>query len=303
MAIIHSTHPEPGTVTIDEATCTHCGLCAGICAGEVLSMENGRVHINEDSPFGCIACGHCMMVCPDGSVKVTGRDISPDDLLTLPSPDTRATADALATLMQSRRSVRRFTDTEVEAELLDRIVQMASTAPMGIPPWDVGCVVVRGRGKVRELSDQIVQGYEGMLKIFKPWLLAAMRPLMKKTTYEQFKSFIVPLAEALTEGRKTGRDLLFYDAPAVIIFHRSPYSDAVAAAIACTYAMLAAESLGLGTTMIGAAPPVLMRNKALCRKLGIPECNTPAIALIVGYSAVIFRRAVRRRFTAISTVA
>lgn len=302
MAIVHSTHPEAGTVTIDEAACKQCGFCANICAADVLKMEDGRVRINANSPFGCIACGHCMMVCPEGCVKVTGRDISPDDVIPLPPPETRSTADALAALMQSRRSVRRFADTEVEADLLDRIVQMASTAPMGIPPWDVGCIVVRGKDEVRELSDQIVQGYEGMLKIFKPWVLAAMRPLMKKTMYEQFQSFIVPLAKALTESRKAGRDALFYDAPAVIIFHRSPYADAVDAAIACTYAMLAAESLGLGTTMIGAAPPVLARNRALCRKLGIPDGNKPAIALIVGYPATNFKRAIRRRFSNVNTV-
>jgi nitroreductase len=265
-------------------------------------MQDGRIRINENSPFGCIACGHCMMVCPEGCVKVTGRDISPDDVIPLPAPETKASADALAALMQSRRSVRRFLDTEVEADLLDRIVQMASTAPMGIPPWDVGCVVVRGKDKVRELSDQIVQGYEGMLKIFKPWVLAAMRPLMKKTMYEQCKSFVVPLAKVITESRKAGRDVLFYDAPAVIIFHHSPYADPVDAAIACTYAMLAAESLGLGTTMIGAAPPVLARNKALCWKLGIPEGNTPAIALIIGYPATKFKRTIRRRFSNVNTI-
>ena len=36
-------------------------------------LENGRMRIRDDSPFGCIACGHCMMVCPEGSITVTGR--------------------------------------------------------------------------------------------------------------------------------------------------------------------------------------------------------------------------------------
>ena len=39
---------------------------------------------------------------------------------------------------------------------------------------------------------------------------------------------------------------------------------------------------------------MLMRNKALCRKLGIPERNMPAIALIVGYPACEFKHAIRR---------
>ena len=76
----------------------------------------------------------------------------------------------------------------------------------------------------------------------------------------------------------------------------SPYAEAVDATIACTYAMLAAESLGLGTTMIGGAPPILARNKALSRSLGIPDDHTPAVSLIVGHPATHFRRAIRRRF-------
>ncbi len=64
--------------------------------------------------------------------------------------------------------------------------------------------------------------------------------------------------------------------------------------------MLAAESLGLGTTMIGSAAPVIQRNKALSRRLGVPEGNTPAIALIVGHPAARFRRAIRRRFPHVS---
>jgi ferredoxin len=301
MAVIHSQYREAGKVRIDQDACTHCGQCATICPTEVLALQDGRVLV-RDSPLGCIACGHCMLVCPEGSITVTGRDIAPEDLVPLPPVEERATGDALAALMQARRSVRRFKDQEVDPALLDRIVAMASTGPMGIPPWDVGCVIVRGRAKVREVADEILQGYAGFLKLFKPWVLMAMRPFVRTATYDQFRHFIRPLAETYVTGRKQGRNLLFYDAPAVIIFHHSPYADTTDAAIACTYAMLAAESLGLGTTMIGAAAPMLVRNKALCRRLGVPDGHTPAIALIVGYPSVIFRRAVRRRFTHVRTV-
>ena len=128
-----------------------------------------------------------MMVCPEGSVAVTGRGISPDDLLPLPSREDMATADALAALMRSRRSVRHFKDREVDAELLDRIVEMAASGPMGIPPWDVGCVVVRGRDEVEELAAELIQGYEGFLKIFRPWVLAVMRPFVGREHTNSFE--------------------------------------------------------------------------------------------------------------------
>lgn len=106
----------------------------------------------------------------------------------------------------------------------------------------------------------------------------------------QFRYFIRPLAQTYVAGHRRGEDVLFYDAPVVLVFHHSPYAEAADATIACTYAMLAAESLGLGTTMIGGAAPILQRNKPLCRRLGIPAGNQPSIALIAGYPAVHFRR-------------
>jgi nitroreductase/ferredoxin len=296
MVVPHSRFSEAGTVRIDEETCKHCGQCAAICPAGVLVLDNGHVRIEDDTPFGCIACGHCMMMCPEGSVTVTGRGISPDDLLPLPSPDEVATADALDALMRSRRSVRHFKDREVELELLQRIVEMAATGPMGIPPWDVGCVIVSGRDKVQELADEVIKGYEGFLKIFRPWVLALMRPFLGKASYNQFRHFIRPLAQKYVQGHREGHDVLFYQAPAVLIFHHSPYAEPTDAAIACTYAMLAAESLGLGNTMIGGAPPMLRRNKPLCARLGIPDDHKPSIALIVGYPAHRFKRAIRRHF-------
>jgi nitroreductase/NAD-dependent dihydropyrimidine dehydrogenase PreA subunit len=302
MAVMHSQYREGGTVRVDDGTCKRCGLCVGICAAEVLAMEDGRVRVRGDAPFGCIACGHCMMVCPEGSIAVTGRGISPGDLAAMPGREERAGAEALGALMRARRSVRRFTGEEVAPELLERMVEMAESAPMGVPPWDVGCVIVRGREKVRELAGEVVKGYEGFLKMFRPWVITLMRPFMGRAKTEQFRSFIRPLAETYVRHLRNGDDVVFYGAPAVLLFHHSPYAEAVDATIACTYAMLAAESLGLGTTMIGGAPPVIQRNKALCRTLGVPEGNTPAIALIAGHAAVRFRRAVRRRFSDVRTV-
>jgi ferredoxin len=296
MPIIHSRYREGGTPAIDEKTCVKCGQCAGICPGQVLVMEDGKIRVNPDAPFGCIACGHCMMVCPTGAVTVTGRGLSPDDLLPLPPSEERASADALEALLRARRSVRRFREEEVAPELLDRIVAMAESAPMGIPPWDIGCVVVRGRQEVQDLAAEIIKAYEGFLKMFRPLTLKLMRPLLGRARYELFTSFLRPLAQKYVSAHREGGDALFYHAPAVLLFYHSPYAEAFDATIACTYAMLAAESLGLGAVIIGGVPPVLQRNKALAQNVGIPEGHTPCAALIVGHPATQWRHAIRRHF-------
>jgi len=295
MAIMHSLYREGGSVTINHESCIGCGQCAAICAGEVLKMENGRVRI-VDGPFGCIACGHCMMMCPNDCIDVTGRGLSRDDILPMSAPGEKATSEALAALMQARRSVRKFAKKDVALADIDFIIEAASTAPMGIPPWDIGCTAVVGRDKVNQLAGAIIGGYEKFLRLFKPWVLRVMRPFVARATYEAFSGFIRPLALSYVNGWKEGRDLLFYNAPALLIFHHSPYSDAFDAGIACTYAMLAAEARGLGNCMIGGGAPMLQRDPELCRSLGIPEGNKPSIVLIIGHPAVTFRKTIRRRF-------
>ncbi|MEN6375054.1 MAG: nitroreductase family protein [Smithella sp.] len=302
MTIFHSMYREPGNVTIDEKTCSQCGSCAKICPAEVLIMDDGKLQVSDKSLFGCMACGHCMMVCSTGAISVRGRGVSPQDLLPLPGPGERASADQLEALMRARRSVRRFREIPVDSRLVERVVEIASTAPMGVPPWDIGCVSVIGNEEVRRIADEIIKGYEGFLKIFKPWLLAVMRPFIGKVKYEMFAGFVLPLAQVYVNAHREGRDKLFYDAPVLLIFHHSPYTDVLDARIACTYAMLAAESLGLGSTIIGGAPPILERNKPLCRQLGIPDSNKPSVALILGHPAVSFRKTIRRRFAHLSTI-
>ena len=302
MTVMHSMYRESGQVAIDEQTCVRCGSCVKICPADVLAMDGERVRVSPSSLFGCIACGHCMMVCPEGAIAVTGRGISPQDLMALPKPEERASGDALAALMQARRSVRRFRDQPVDPHLVERVVALAATAPMGIPPWDIGCVSVIGHEEVQRIAHQVVKGYEGFLSLFKPWVLKVIRPFTGQAKYDMFANFVRPLAQSYVGAHREGRDKLFYEAPALLIFHHSPYADALDASIACTYAMLAAESLGLGSTIIGGAPPILQRNKVLCRQLGIPDENKPSIALILGYPADSFRKTIRRRFTHISTI-
>lgn len=300
MAIKHSQYDEPGVVSVDPQTCKQCGQCVAICPADALRLVDGRVTVDPNSPFGCVACGHCMMICPNRSIAVGGRGTSPEDLLAMPPEEAKAAPEALAALMEGRRSIRHFTDAQVATDTLNAIIEMAASAPMGIPPWDVGCAVVRGRDQVRKLAGEIMKGYAGFLKLFRPWVLSLMRPFMGRARYETYRTFIRPLAETLVEHHRRGEDVLFWNAPAVMIFHHSPYADAVDATIACTYAMLAAESLGLGTTMIGSAAPVLQRNKRLSASLGIPEGNSAALVLILGYPAVRFQRTIRRRFSSVT---
>jgi len=300
MGVVSSFGDAAGDPVIDRSTCTVCGECAAICPVEVLSRDDREIRIDPSRGFGCIACGQCMMVCPSGSISVTGRRVSPGDLLDLPAPEHRATVEQLEALMRSRRSIRRFRAEAVPREAIDRVISAAASAPMGIPPWEVGVTVFPGRDKVHELAWDIADAYGRLLKFFGGPAGFLFRRGMRKPSRQQFDSFILPLGRMLVEGKRRGVDFVLYDAPAALLFHSSPYGDGADPFIACTYAMVAAEAMGLGSCMIGCVAPVLARRRDLMAKHGVPTGQIPKIVLILGYPAVRFRRAIRRPFLSLT---
>jgi len=294
------TTAEAGVPTISRDTCIACGRCVSVCSSETLLLEGGRVLVDHASSLGCVACAQCMAACPTNSITVTGRGIRPGDLLPLPPISERATADQLDALLLARRSARRFTDEPVSAQDIERVLRMASRAPMGLPPSDVGVVVFQGRERVQDLAEDCVRVMTGWLKWARPPLLKLARPFMGTVFYESATTFMVPALRLIIEKRQDGVDWLLYDAPAALLFHLSPYADPADSAIAATYAMLAAESLGLGTCMIGTVGYVVGYTKGLKSKYGIPAGNKPGLVLLVGHSAVLYRRAVGRRFASVT---
>jgi nitroreductase len=267
----------------------------------VLETHDGAVVADPNRGFGCIACAHCMMVCPTEAIAVQGRELERAALVPVPSRESNATPDQLESLMVSRRSVRRFKPDEVPRQALDRVIDAAATAPMGIPPWNVGIVAFYGRERVRELAEDTATPYRGLLRIMDNAVARRlMRTFSKRQTSQQMEGFILPLGRDIVAAHRNGGDKVLYDAPAALLFHTSPYADESDAAIACTYAMLTAEAAGLGTTMIGCASPALARRKPLLARYGLPPGNLPRIILILGYPAVHFHRAIRRQFATVT---
>jgi nitroreductase/NAD-dependent dihydropyrimidine dehydrogenase PreA subunit len=290
---------EPAVPTIDRDTCTACGLCVEICKAGTLSRVDGAVKVDPNAGLGCIGCGQCAMICPTGSMTVTGRRVTPEDLVDLPPPGARASAESLEALLLARRSARDFDKRDVPREVVDRILRAASTAPMGIPPSDVEVLVFHGREKVQALAADATEAWGRMSNFMSPVVLTLMRPFMKRALIDLMKSFLVPAGHMLVEKRRQGEDWVLYDAPLAMLFHLPPEAggELTDATIACTYAMLEAEALGLGTCMIGSVGPMLASRKPLMDKYGLPRDHKPGLVLIAGYPSprmTKFRKAIRR---------
>jgi nitroreductase/NAD-dependent dihydropyrimidine dehydrogenase PreA subunit len=283
-------------VLIDRAKCTKCLQCASVCPGQPLYVEAGEVQVDQSRWFGCIACGHCMAVCPEGAIAITGRDLTPADVHDLPALGDRASYPQLLNLVRARRSVRRFQKREVPREIVQKVLDAAVNAPMGVPPSDVGVVVVNGFDKMRAFTADIQAAFKKMQFIFSPAMTVMMRPFVGKQGYTMMRHFVGPLLKKYEEEHGKGHDLLLYDAPLALYFYATAGADPADAVIACTYAQMAADALGLGTCFIGMPGFAFKQNAVLREKYGIPSEIHPGLVLIAGYTTTAWKQSLHRRF-------
>lgn len=146
-------------------------------------------------------------------------------------------------VIQKRHSIRAFTDQPVEAEKLQKILETANLAPSAGNLQAYEIYVVTGAKKRDGLScAALAQEY------------IAKSPV----------ALVFCTHPELTEGRYTERGNRLYT-----------LQDAT---IACTFAMLAATNLGLGSVWVGTFDEKVVR-----LIIGAPESQVPVAILSIGY--------------------
>lgn len=299
MAIPTSRTKDAANILIDAEKCTGCGKCVDVCKDFSLEIIDKKAHQSSSSVFGCIACGHCMMICPTNAIKIDGRTVSFYDLVDLPDKETMPSYESLLGMLQRRRSVREFKDLPVESEKIQQILEAAQTAPMGLPPSDVHVLVLENKTQVRAFAVDFCNFLNGMKWFVSGWFLGLMRPFLSKANNDMFRDFVRRMFDIYLGGMNKGDNWVNYDAPLAMYFYGSPYTDPADPIIAATYAMLAGESLGLGTCMLGGVHPMIQYGKKarlLREKYGIKFPSREGLFVIFGYSDVHYKKGIRRTF-------
>lgn len=288
---------KPVEVILNKEKCVKCGACIEICS-IYLKEENGfpcaRSKNDKENLLGCIQCGNCMMICPTDAIEIKGEDISKEHLRELnPNlPD----YDAINSLFLKRRSCRSFKNQEVSKDDIERIINSAATAAVSLPPSEVKVLVINGREKVKELREDLMKQLKKFIKMANPVFLGLIRLIAGKAQYKMFKDFILPLGKDLIEKDKEGKDYLFYEAPCLMLFYGSEYTDKEDWMIAATQATIAAEALNLGTCFIGMAGAMFQNNPELRKKYGIGKTDKIGSAFILGHPEIKFKKAFQRHF-------
>jgi ferredoxin len=305
MAIPTTRTNEKGSIKIQTELCTGCGLCVTVCKDFSLEIRNEVASESSHSVFGCIACGHCMAICPESAIQINGRHLSADDLLNLPSSMKAGSFENVFNLLLKRRSVREFEDKPVEKELIDQILSAAQTAPMGIPPSDVHVLIFDSQEKLRNFSLDFCRYLNEIKWLVSGWFLILMRPFWGRQNDKLFRQFIRPLFRIYTEGLKQDKNFVTYDAPLGIYFYGSPYCDPADPVVAATYAMIAGESCGLGTCMLGGIHPMIQNGRKagkFRKKWGIRHKSKEGVFVIFGYPSVQYKKGIKRTFAVVDYV-
>ncbi len=296
---------EKGQIAINEIACTGCGFCVEVCKVFSIKIVQNKAVVSDDFLFGCIACGHCMAVCPEGAITVTGREMSEKDVFEINSSGSFPSYDEILNLFLRRRSIREFTEQAVSSEMIEHILAAARTAPMGLPPSDVHALIFDTPDKLTRFSHDYCHYLKSLQWFVSPWFLFLMRPLISAATRSVFRNFLRPLIKTFTEASEKGKNLVTYDAPAAIYFYGSPWCDPADPIVAATYAMIAAESLGLGSCMLGGIHPFIQNGRKAShfrKKWGIRYKSKEGVFIIFGYSSVHYKKGIKRSFAAEDTV-
>lgn len=293
---------KPVKVVVDKEKCTKCGVCIEACDNYLKSGEEGFPTSKnlEDSLFGCIQCGNCMMKCPTEAIEIVGEDIDKNHIR--PMPQELPDYDTLNGLFLKRRSIRKYKADEISKEDIDKIIASAATSAVSIPPSEVKVLVLQGRKKVQELAKDLSDEIKHAQKILTPFALNLMKIFIGEAKYKVMKDFVVPLCEETAKRLEIGEDVLFYDAPCVMIFYGSELIDAEDMIIAATNATIAAESLGLGTCFIGTAGHFLNTSSKLRKKYGILKGEKVGTTFILGVPDVKYLRTFQRNFKEVRVI-
>lgn len=260
--------------SINEETCTKCGDCAADCPARIISLNQGYPAIAPEKEEACYRCQHCLAICPTGAVSIFGRQSKDSLPLAGRFPDDFQ----METLIKGRRSVRRYKEENLEPELLERLLDVASHAPSGRNIRQVRFTVVDNRKKLIQLRDE---------------LMAGLSQKIRDGSLPQGLEFFTNLVRLWEEKQF---DFLFRGAPHFLITSApanvvTPIQDSL---IALSYFDLFAQSVGVGTVWDGLAKwainDVLPESRS---RLGIPEDHVFGYAMAFGRPAVEYARTVQ----------
>lgn len=277
---------------INSQTCSQCGNCVEVCPALVLEKDIlGKVDFKPDFTNLCLGCGQCMAVCKTKSIFANGLHYETDFFEFSENND-------FLSMIEHRRSVRRFKPKPISKEEINKILYAISQAPHGDSHQHVEVTIINNRDKIMEALPLMSHFFDKLGK----WLHnPIMRTIIKfkkgKDTLNTLKNHLLPRIEkGIYKDISYDYDGITRGAHTLLIFHAHKDSEEHKedSYIFVTYATLVALALGLGSTIIGLVPAALNKSPELRKMFNIPNDHDTVVSIIVGYPKYKYWRGIKR---------
>lgn len=240
---------------IDRELCARDGLCALECPLTLIGIDpEGWPVAGPRFEGSCIACGHCLAVCPKGCLRLdgVGQDALP---VAPPAPD--VAPETLLGFMTARRSVRNFSRRPVPRPVIEACLDTARYAPSALNGQPTHFLVLQDADVIRALAERCAD-------------------YLRETG--RSPDFLLPF--------DAGRETILRDAPCLVIAHAAsdaPIPPATDCVIALAHVELAAHALGLGACWAGILRAVAAVHAPVRELLDLPKGHAMYGGLMLGY--------------------
>ena len=259
-------------ITVDQEKCNQDGICVAECPGRIIQMDPEDEYPRATSDFGdfCLRCGHCVAVCPTGAMRLDW--FGPEECKQI-KQELGVTPEQAEQLLCGRRSIRAFKEKSVPRTVLEKLLEVACSAPSAKnqQPWH--WIVVEDPAEVRRLASMVVD---------------SIRRAIKKAP-EEAEAMGLPRVVASWDE---GYDRICRGAPHIIVAHADknwPFSTED-----CTLALslldLYATSIGLGACWAGYFYKAVNAYPPLFEALGLPSAHLAFGAMMLGYPKFSYQR-------------
>jgi nitroreductase len=197
-------------------------------------------------------------------------------------------------LIQQRRSIRRYKDKPVPREIINRIIDAAHSSPTGTGRMTTGVIVIDNRETLATFSELAYALYEDLEKSLKnPFARFFIKLREGKKILRTLQDFVMPGMHWYIRWYREGiSNEILRDCPALMLFH-SPINEPMGAEnclIAAFHAILMAEIMQVGTCFNDLIPPACNRIPEIRDLLGLPDDRDVYASITMGYQKYQFKR-------------
>ena len=208
-------------ISINQDLCKACGICGHVCPRHIpvtIEDDNKKITtISQERIDLCLQCGHCVAVCPNRAVQV--ESLNEEEFVSVKALD--ISENEFLSLLQQRRSVRRYQDKALPREIIDRIIDAVHSSPTGTGSMTTGFIVIDNPEILARFSELIFESYEGLAKNLKnPIARFFMKQKIGEKKLKTLLDFVMPGMHWYIRWYKEGvSNEILRDCPVLLLFH------------------------------------------------------------------------------------